>query len=179
MVRVHEGPPYQNYQGSAQVSPHENPAVRGVLTPSTVSEAVEAFCLSRSVSGCTARTVALYREVLRPFTAAMEPDVSRCTTLTVQGYLSRLRARVSPVTAHLHYAKVRAFFAWCLETGLLSQHPLRGFTMKAPKQLPRVPALIVTDSYALLNVGRRRVPGFAATSGMGRVTRAAFPAGDR
>jgi len=139
VVRVHEGPPDRARQAFQRVSPHENPAVRGVLTPSALTEAVDAFLLSRSVGGCTSRTVGLYREVLRPFVTAAGPNLSDCTTLTVQGYLSTLRGRVAAVTAHLHYSKLRAFFAWCVEAGLLAQHPLRGFTMKAPKLLPRVP----------------------------------------
>ena len=40
MVRVHEGPPEQQYQGSALEAPRGKPPVRGVLTPSTVSEAL-------------------------------------------------------------------------------------------------------------------------------------------
>jgi len=42
-----------------------------VLTPSTLADAVDGLLLSRSVGGCTVRTVQLYREVLRPFVAAV------------------------------------------------------------------------------------------------------------
>jgi len=105
----------------------------------TLPDAVEAFLLSRSVGGCTGRTVHLYREVLRPFEAALGLDIAGCTPLAVQGYMSALRGRVAAVTAHLHFSKLRAFFAWCVEAGVLSESPLRGVTMKTPKQLPRVP----------------------------------------
>jgi site-specific recombinase XerD len=60
--------------------------------------------------------------------------------LTVlQTYLTSLRERVSATTAHLHFTKLRAFFTWCVESGLLTESPLRGVSMRAPKTLPRVP----------------------------------------
>ena len=110
-----------------------------MLTPSALADAVDAFLLSRSVGGCTSRTVQLYREVLHPFAEVVGPDMSSCTIPAVQGYLSTLRGRVAAVTAHLHFSKLRAFFGWCIEAGILSQSPMRGLTMRAPKALPRVP----------------------------------------
>jgi integrase len=110
-----------------------------VLTPRTLSEAVQAFLLSRQVGGFTSRTVHLYREVLGPFQKAMGADQSDCDPLAVQKYLTALRSRVNGTTTHLHFSKLRAFFGWCIEAGLLREHPLRGLTMKAPKTLPRVP----------------------------------------
>ncbi len=139
MVRVHEGPPARIYQGVSQFHPPEKPATRGALTPVSLSEAIEAFLLSRTVSGCTARTVQLYREVLTPFAFALGPELSACTPLAVQTYLTDLRARVNATTTHLHFSKLRAFFAWCVEAGLLTAHPMCGMSMRAPKTLPRVP----------------------------------------
>jgi site-specific recombinase XerD len=110
-----------------------------VLTPRTLSEAVQVFLLSRQVGGFTSRTVHLYREVLGPFQKAMGADQSDCDPLAVQKYLTALRSRVNGTTTHLHFSKLRAFFGWCIEAGLLREHPLRGLTMKAPKTLPRVP----------------------------------------
>ena len=136
MVRVHEGPPDQVSQSVARSRHLENPAVRGVLT---LSQSVESFLLSRSVGGCTSRTVQLYREVLLPFCAALGPNVSGCTSPAVQGYLTSLRNRVAAVTVHLHFSKLRAFFGWCVESGILPVSPMRGLSMKSPKALPRVP----------------------------------------
>jgi site-specific recombinase XerD len=110
-----------------------------VLTPRTLSEAVQVFLLSRQVGGFTSRTVHLYREVLGPFQKAMGADQSDCDPLAVQKYLTALRSRVNGTTTHLHFSKLRAFFGWCIEAGLLREHPPRGLTMKAPKTLPRVP----------------------------------------
>ncbi len=91
------------------------------------------------MGGCTSRTVNLYREVLAPFQKAMAADQSDCAPLAVQRYLTGLRSRVNGTTTHLHFSKLRAFFGWCVETGLLQEHPLRGLTMKLPKTLPWVP----------------------------------------
>jgi site-specific recombinase XerD len=140
VVRVHEGPPDQYQRGFSQFQPTENRPIRGVLTPDSLSKAVEAFLLSRSVGGCTSRTVQLYREVLTAFTNSVAvPDVRECSLVVAQTYLTRLRERVNATTTHLHFSKLRAFFAWCVESGLLSESPLRGVSMRAPKTLPRVP----------------------------------------
>ncbi len=95
--------------------------------------------MSRTVAGCTSRTVALYRTVLGPLVVFVEDRLEHCTALTLQRYLTGLRARVNPTTAHLHFSKLRAFFRWCEETDVLTDNPLRGVTMKVPKTLPRVP----------------------------------------
>ena len=119
MVRVHEGPPSTDSPGIprkwTQWTPKKEPT-RGVLTPGSLVGAVGAFLLSRSVGGCTSRTVQLYCEVLTPFVhvvsqdapSSIEYQLSGCTTLAVQAYLSRLRERVNPTTAHLHFSKLRA-----------------------------------------------------------------------
>ncbi|HEY6073350.1 MAG TPA: tyrosine-type recombinase/integrase [Anaerolineales bacterium] len=65
--------------------------------------------------------------------------LAECSLPVVQTHLTTLRQRVNPTTAHLHFSKLRAFFAWCVESGLLSESPLRGVSMKVPKTLPRVP----------------------------------------
>ncbi len=144
MVRVHEGPPAQSYQGVSRFQHSQNGPTRGVLTPKTVQEtvreAVEAFLLSRTVAGCTSRTVQLYREVLTAFSNGVAaPNVRECSLPVVQTYLTTLRERVNGTTTHLHFSKLRAFFAWCVESDLLAESPLRGVSMKAPKTLPRVP----------------------------------------
>ena len=110
MVRVHEGPPAQSPRAFQPSQPSRNPSGRGALT---LSAAIDAFLLSRTVAGCT--------------------------TLAVQRSLSTLRERVRPTTAHLHFSKLRALFRWCVEADLLAENPLSGLTMKVPKTLPRVP----------------------------------------
>lgn len=102
-------------------------------------DAVEAFLLSRRAAGCTERTLQLYGEVLGPFVAAVGPDLSGWTPTTVQAYLGHLRIRLRPTTVSLHASKLRAFFRWCVEFGLLQADPIRGLRIKVPKKLPRVP----------------------------------------
>jgi site-specific recombinase XerD len=100
---------------------------------------VEAFVVSRTVGGCTSRTVALYRTILGPLVTFVEDRLDHCTAFALQRYLTGLRARVNATTAHLHFSKLRAFFRWCEEADVLTANPLRGVTMKVPKTLPRVP----------------------------------------
>jgi integrase/recombinase XerD len=59
--------------------------------------------------------------------------------LAVQSYLSGLREQIKPISVHQHFRTLKTFFNWCLETGLLNEHPMRGLNMKMPKTLPRVP----------------------------------------
>jgi len=40
---------------------------------------------------------------------------------------------------HQAYRTLKTFFRWCVETGALTETPLRGFTMRTPKTLPDVP----------------------------------------
>lgn len=51
----------------------------------------------------------------------------------MQTYLTSLREWVNPTTDHLHFSKLRAFFHWCVESGLLSESPLRGVTVTVPR----------------------------------------------
>lgn len=120
------------------------PGALPAATPATAHDlslvdAIDAFLLNRQVANCTTRTVQLYREVLLPFEKAIGPTLSTCTPLAVQKYFAALRSRVNGTTAHLHFSKVRAFFSWATDVGLLPSHPMRGLTMKAPQTLPRVP----------------------------------------
>ncbi len=137
VVRVHQGPPVQAQQGFQRSAVFSQVSGRGALT--RLSDVVESFLLSRSVGGCTSRTIALYRIVLRPLVTALRDEVRACTTLAAQTYLSSLRARVKPSTAYRHFSKLRAFFRWGVEAGVLPESPLRGISMMVPKTLPRVP----------------------------------------
>ena len=43
---------------------------------------------------------------------------------------------MAPITVHQHFRGLRTFFAWSIEAGLLTDTPMRGVTMRAPKTLP-------------------------------------------
>ncbi len=100
--------------------------------------AIDAFLLSRQVGNCTSRTLGFYRDNLERF-AHFPGAVLRCDQLLIQRYLTHLRDHMQPVTAHGHFRVLKVFFGWCVETGLLSETPMRGISMKLPKTLPRVP----------------------------------------
>lgn len=46
---------------------------------------------------------------------------------------------MQPITVHHHFRCLRTFFAWCVKSGVLSENPMRGITMRSPKTLPRGP----------------------------------------
>jgi site-specific recombinase XerD len=81
----------------------------------------------------------LYGQNLQRFIATVDMDLSRCTSLEVQRYLTSLGARMKPISVHQHFRTLRAFFCWCLETNLTAETPMRGLKMQMPKTLPRVP----------------------------------------
>ncbi len=41
---------------------------------------------------------------------------------------------------HQAYRTLKTFFRWTVETGLLRENPMRGFSMRLPKGLPDMPA---------------------------------------
>src|SRR5438128_1268410 len=104
----------------------------------SLANGIDAFLLSRQVANCTARTIELYREVLTPLQKAIGPSLSDCATLATQKYLATLRLHVNGTTLHLHFSKLRAFFTWAADVGLLPANPMRGMAMRAPKTLPRI-----------------------------------------
>jgi integrase/recombinase XerD len=98
--------------------------------------AVEAFLLSKQVSGCTPRTVETYRWWLERL-AAVVPEL---TPLSVRAFFARLQERgLSASRQHQAYRTLKTFLRWCVEAGVLAENPLRGFSMKTPKTLPDVP----------------------------------------
>jgi site-specific recombinase XerD len=114
------------------------PATTAKKADGHLLEAIEGFLLSRRVGNCTERTLGTYQDNLRRF-AHSEGTSLGCSTLVLQKYLTSLQAHLKPITAHQHFRVLRTFFAWCAETGLRSEDPMRGITMRVPKTLPRVP----------------------------------------
>ncbi len=90
------------------------------------------------MANCSARTVETYARNLGRFLASA-PVLAGINPLAVQQYLTRLREGMKPITVHQHFRCLKTFFTWCVEVGLLREHPMRGLTMLAPKTLPVVP----------------------------------------
>jgi integrase/recombinase XerC len=93
--------------------------------------------LSRQLIGCTAATMAGYREMLERFAAAVGETWTEA--LAVHRYLANLQTRMKPVSAHRHYRALRTFYRWAADAGLLPANALAGYAMRRPHTLPRVP----------------------------------------
>jgi len=92
------------------------------------------------VANCSGRTLEVYAANLARFQRNVAfNSTEEATPLAVQSYLSSLREQIKPISVHQHFRTLKTFFNWCLETSLISQHPMRGLNMKMPKTLPRVP----------------------------------------
>ncbi len=93
--------------------------------------------LSRQLIGCTAATMAGYREILGRLTRTIGETWTE--TLTTHRYLVDLQPHMKPISAHRHYRALRTFYGWAVEAGLLPVNPLAGYAMRCAKTLPRVP----------------------------------------
>jgi integrase/recombinase XerC len=120
--------------------PSEGSSKAGAHPSTRLESAIEAFLLSRRVANCSGRTLEAYAANLARFRRSVALDnTEEATPLAVQSYLSGLRDQIKPVSAHQHFRTLKTLFNWCIETGLLDEHPMRGLNMKMPKTLPRVP----------------------------------------
>jgi integrase/recombinase XerD len=118
-----------------------DPSLTGELPiPEPLAGAVAAFLRSRGALGVTATTLRTYVADLGRFVRHFGAlDVGGLTSELIEGYLSGLRARMEPVSAHRHYRALRTFCRWCLRTGRLAADAMATITMRCPKTLPRVP----------------------------------------
>ncbi len=114
------------------VSPSPEPGEKANAHP--LREPVEAFLLTKQVAGCTQATVRTYRWWLDRL-LAVTPEI---TPLAVRIFFAGLQSH-SPSHQHQAYRTFKTFFRWAVETGVLHEDPLRGFTMRTPKTLPDVP----------------------------------------
>ena len=104
------------------------------------SDGQQPFLLTRQVANCSRQTVAIYKANLSRF--GRETGVlalTEITPLVVQNYLTGLQKGMKAISVHQHYRCLRAFYGWCVETGLLTHAPTNGITVRCPKTLPRVP----------------------------------------
>ena len=105
-----------------------------------LEEAISTFVLSRQVANCSSRTIEMYRANLGGLQkVAGDTTLAQVEPLAIQQYLTTLRERMKPISAYQHFVCLRTFFSWCVGVGLLTEHPMRGITMRIPKTLPRVP----------------------------------------
>jgi site-specific recombinase XerD len=92
--------------------------------------------LTKRVAGCTDETLRCYSWWLRRLLA----EAPIPTLLAVRSFFARLQERgLSPSRQHQAYRTLRAFFRWDVETGAITEDPLRSFTMRTPKAVTDVP----------------------------------------
>ena len=99
-----------------------------------LADAVEAFLLTKRAGGCPAATMRIYGWWLRRLRA----EVTEVTPVAMRTFFVGLQHR-SASHQHQAYRTLKTFFRWCVETGVLAETPLRGFTIRTPKTLPDVP----------------------------------------
>jgi len=105
-----------------------------------IEDAIESFLLTKRVANCSSRTTGNYSDVLRRFQReARVAVIGDITALSIQNYLTLLQPQMRPVSVHSHFTILRVFLSWCVNAGIVSQHPMKGLSMRSPKTLPRVP----------------------------------------
>jgi site-specific recombinase XerD len=103
----------------------------------SLGELAEAFLLSKRVSGCTEATLYGYRFWLGRFQQEVGEAVD---AVSVRRFFTQLHDRgLAQASLHKAYRVVKTFLRWCVDTGSISQDPMRGFTIRVPKALPQVP----------------------------------------
>lgn len=105
---------------------------------SRLDELVEAFLLSKKVSGCTDWTLTIYRGWLDRF--AQTENASALDSVAVTRFFAGLRSLdMSANTIHQAYRTLKTFLRWCYDTGTMQHDPVRGFRVRLPRTLPTVP----------------------------------------
>jgi len=88
-------------RGLALSSPPEGSSKAGAHPSTRLDAAIEAFLLSRSVAGCSSRTMEGYGVNLVRFQRSAAIDrTEEATSLVIQRYLSGLRELMKPVSVH-------------------------------------------------------------------------------
>jgi site-specific recombinase XerD len=102
----------------------------------TLTNHVENFLLTKKLAGCTDKTLEEYRRWLERFTL----ETQAVDPLVIRSFFAGLQAQGLRATSqHKAFGVLKTFFRWCIEVRALTRDPLRGFTVRLPKTLPRVP----------------------------------------
>lgn len=110
-----------------------------------LEQALDAFCTHQRAQGRSEKTVAIYAHDLRQvFTRLEVGHVANITSEHLSAVLSDSLIITNPAgipkapaTLNRGRAAVRAFFAWALDAGLLSENPALGIHLqRAPRTLP-------------------------------------------
>jgi integrase/recombinase XerC len=108
------------------------------VAPSGLGELAEVFLLSKRVAGVSEQTLLIYGGWLTRFTQSLGQGA--CDAVSVTRFFADLRARgLATSSVHQAYRSVKTFLRWCLDTGTIEKDPMRGFRIRLPKTLPKVP----------------------------------------
>ena len=147
-------------------APLEGPEKAGDHPQNGFQAVLEAFLLSRRVGNCSLRTIGGYTEALHRFARTLgHHDLDDVTSLDIQRYLTGLSETMKPASVHHYYRPLKTFFRWCVETGLLSDNPVRGIIVRVPRSLPRVPEDEDVRSGVPSNIRGAQKPGPHCTPG--------------
>ena len=112
--------------------PHRLSTEKAAAHP--LQAAVASFLLTKRVSDCAGSTLCIYERWIGQCLAA----APAAAPLEVHRFFVGLQA-LSDSSRHQAYRSLKTFFRWCVETGVLAETPLRGFTMRTPRTLPDAP----------------------------------------
>jgi len=102
----------------------------------TDSQVVDYFLTSKTVQGCTPKTVDYYKAnlaIFREYLRAQEIPLLEADQFQIMGFLAMRTSEVAPATLHIYYRVLRTFYNWTIEQGFRPDNPLK----KVPQ--PRVP----------------------------------------
>jgi integrase/recombinase XerC len=117
----------------------------------TLDQALDAFCTHQRAQGRSEKTIDIYAHDLRQvFTRLDDMGVANITTPQITAVMSDPTLITSPsgtpkapATLNRGRAAVRAFFAWALDTGHITENPALGIHLL---RAPRTPPAFLTDT---------------------------------
>jgi len=102
----------------------------------TDSQVVDYFLTSKTVQGCTPKTVDYYKAnlaIFREYLNRQEIPMLEADQFQIMGFLAMRTAEVAPATLHIYFRVLRTFYNWTIEQGFRPDNPLK----KVPQ--PRIP----------------------------------------
>ncbi|MHB9129753.1 MAG: tyrosine-type recombinase/integrase [Armatimonadota bacterium] len=117
----------------------------------TLDQALNAFCIHQRAQGRSEKTIAIYaHDLSQVFTRLDDMGVASITSQRLIAVMSDPTLITSPTgtpkapaTLNRGRAAVRAFFAWALDTGQLTENPALGIHLQ---RAPRTPPAFLTDT---------------------------------
>lgn len=117
----------------------------------TLAQALDAFCTHQRAQARSEKTIAIYaHDLTQVFTRLDDMQVAEVTAPQLKSVMSDPTIITSstgiakaPATLNRGRAAVRAFFAWALDAGHLSENPALGIHLQ---RAPRTPPAFLTDA---------------------------------